>query len=56
MKNAKTVKAKGAAAKAKTVKKLKKKTKYYVQARAYKVVNGKTYYSSWSKIKTVKTK
>ncbi|MDO4854843.1 MAG: InlB B-repeat-containing protein [Coriobacteriia bacterium] len=56
MANAKTVKAKGASAKAKTVKKLKKKTKYYVQARAYKVVNGKTYYSAWSAKKAVKTK
>ncbi len=56
MAKAKTVKAKGASAKAKTVKKLKKKTKYYVQARAYKVVNGKTYYSEWSAVKTVKTK
>ncbi len=56
MKNAKTVKAKGASVKAKTVKKLKKKTKYYVQARSYKVVNGKTYYSSWSAKKAVKTK
>ncbi|MDO4854844.1 MAG: hypothetical protein Q4A43_05515 [Coriobacteriia bacterium] len=56
MANAKTVKAKGAAAKAKTVKKLKKKTKYYVQVRAYKVVNGKTYYSGWSVKKAVKTK
>ncbi|MDO4853912.1 MAG: Ig-like domain-containing protein [Coriobacteriia bacterium] len=56
MANAKTVKAKGASAKAKTVKKLKKKTKYYVQARTYKVVNGKTYYSAWSAKKAVKTK
>ncbi len=56
MAGAKTVKAKGASVKAKTVKKLKKKTKYYVQARSYKVVNGKTYYSSWSAKKTVKTK
>ena len=56
MAKAKTVKAKGAAAKAKTVKKLKKKTKYYVQVRAYKVVNGKTYYSEWSAKKAVKTK
>ncbi len=56
MAKAKTVKVKGAAAKAKTVKKLKKKTKYYVQARTYKVVNGKTYYSGWSTVKTVKTK
>ena len=56
MKNAKTVKAKGASAKAKKVKKLKKKTKYYVQVRAYKTVGGKTYYSSWSAKKAVKTK
>ncbi|MDO4854877.1 MAG: MBG domain-containing protein [Coriobacteriia bacterium] len=56
MANAKTVKAKGASAKAKTVKKLKKKTKYYVQVRAYKVVGGKTYYSGWSAKKAVKTK
>ncbi len=56
MKNAKTVKAKGASVKAKTVKKLKKKAKYYVQARTYKVVNGKIYYSGWSAKKTVKTK
>ena len=56
MKNAKTVKAKGASVKAKKVKKLKKKTKYYVQVRAYKTVGGKTYYSSWSAKKAVKTK
>ncbi|MDO4854842.1 MAG: hypothetical protein Q4A43_05505 [Coriobacteriia bacterium] len=56
MKNAKTVKAKGASVKAKKVKKLKKKTKDYVQVRAYKTVGGKTYYSGWSKVKTVKTK
>ena len=56
MAKAKTVKAKGASSKAKKVKKLKKKTKYYVQVRAYKVVNGKTYYSSWSAKKAVKTK
>ena len=56
MKNAKTVKAKGASVKAKTVKKLKKKTKYYVQVRSYKIVDGKTYYSNWSAKKTVKTK
>ena len=56
MKGAKTVTIKGAGAKAKTVKKLKKKTRYYVQARSYKVVNGKTYYSNWSAKRTVKTK
>ncbi len=56
MKNAKTVTVKGSSSKAKTVKKLKKKTKYYVKVRSYKTVGGKTYYSSWSKVKTVKTK
>ncbi len=56
MKSAKTVTVEGANAKAKTVKKLKKKTKYYVKVRSYKVVNGKTYYSSWSAKKAVKTK
>lgn len=39
-----------------TVKKLRKKQKYYVRMRSYKVVNGKKVYSSWSKTKTVKTK
>lgn len=42
------------------VKKLKPNKKYYVRIRTYKTVklNGKTYkvFSSWSKIKTVKTK
>lgn len=56
MKNAKTLKVKDSAAKAKKVKKLKSKKKYYVQARAYKIVDGKTYYSDWSKKKLVKTK
>ena len=35
---------------------LKAKTKYYVQVRSYKIVNGKKYYSSWSAKKSVKTK
>ena len=39
-----------------TVKNLKKGTKYYVQYRAYKTVNGKKYYSNWSARKYVKTK
>lgn len=30
--------------------------KYYVQIRTYKIVNGKKYYSAWSKKKTVRTK
>lgn len=40
----------------KTVKKLKSKKKYFVRVRTYKTVNGKKVYSSWSKIKSVKTK
>ena len=39
-----------------TIKNLKAKKKYYVRIRTYKKVNGKTYYSSWSKSKSVKTK
>ena len=40
----------------KVVSKLKSKKKYYVRIRTYKTVNGKKYYSDWSKSKTVKTK
>lgn len=39
-----------------TVKKLKAKRAYYVQIRTYKTVDGKKLYSSWSKMKKVKTK
>ena len=39
-----------------TIKKLKAKKKYYVRMRTYKTVNGKKVYSSWSKVKKVKTK
>ena len=39
-----------------TVKKLKSKKKYYVRVRTYTTVNGKKIYSSWSKVKSVKTK
>lgn len=39
-----------------TVKKLKSKKKYYVRVRTYKTVNSKKIYSSWSKVKSVKTK
>lgn len=41
---------------AKTVKNLKSKKKYYARVRAYKIFNGKKYYGSWSKVKSVKTK
>lgn len=37
-----------------TVKKLKKKSTYYVRIRTYKTVSKKTYYSSWSSVKSVK--
>lgn len=40
----------------KKITKLKAKKKYYVQVRTYKTVSGKTYYSSWSSIKSVTTK
>lgn len=39
-----------------TIKKLKKKKKYYVRARAIKQLMGKKYYYSWSKVQKVKTK
>ena len=39
-----------------TVKKLRSKKTYYVRIRAYKKVNGKTYYSRWSVLKRVKVK
>ena len=39
-----------------TVKKLKAKKKYYVRIRTYKNVNGKKFYSDWSKVLNVKTK
>jgi hypothetical protein len=55
-KNKKTVTIKGAKNVTKTIKGLKAKKKYYVKVRTYKVVNGKKYYSSWSKAKTVTTK
>ena len=55
-KNKKTVTIKKQKTTKTTVKKLKAKKKYYVRIRTYKIVNGKKVYSSWSKIKTVKTK
>ena len=39
-----------------TVKKLKAKKKYYVRIRTYKTVNGKKFYSGWSKVLNVTTK
>ena len=55
-KNKKTVNIKRQKTTKTTVKKLKAKKKYYVRIRTYKIVNGKRDYSSWSKVKSVKTK
>lgn len=52
----KSIKVKGAARTSYNVKKLTSKKKYYVKVRAYKVVNGKTYYGSWSKIRSATVK
>ena len=38
------------------IKKLKPGKNYYVRIRAYKTVNGKNYYSAWSKARSVTTK
>ena len=55
-KNKKTVTVKKQKTTKVTVKKLEAKKKYYVRIRTYKTVKGKKVYSSWSKVKTVKTK
>ena len=55
-KNKKTITVKKQKTTKTTVKKLKAKKKYYVRIRTYKIVNGKKVYSSWSKVKSVKTK
>ena len=52
----KVVKAKGAGKKTVTVKGLKSGKKRFFKVRAYKVIDGKTYYSAWSKVKAVKVK
>ena len=54
-KKAKTVTIKSSKTTKKTIKKLKRK-KYYVRIRTYRTVNGKKYYSKWSKTKSVKVK
>ena len=40
----------------KTIKKLKANKKYYVRIRTYNKFNGTKYYSTWSKVKNIKTK
>ncbi len=52
----KTVRVKGYKSTSKKISKLKGKTKYYVRIRTYMTVKGTTYYSGWSKVKTVTTK
>ncbi len=52
----KTATVKGAAKKSYTAKSLKSGKKYFFKVRAYKVVNGKTYYSAWSAVKAAKAK
>ncbi len=55
-KNKKTVIVKGYKKSKIKVRNLKGKVKYFVKIRTYKTVNGKKFYSSWSKVKKVKTK
>ncbi|MBE6741392.1 MAG: hypothetical protein E7570_03725 [Ruminococcaceae bacterium] len=55
-KNAKTVSITSYKTGARTIKKLKANKKYFVRIRAYKTINGKKQYSSWSAKKTVTTK
>ena len=52
----KSIKIKNAKTISKKITKLKAAKKYYVRIRTYKIVNKKTYYSSWSKKKNVTTK
>lgn len=54
--NNKTVNVKKNSTTVATVKNLKAKNKYYLRIRTYKKINGKTYYSNWSKSKNVTTK
>ena len=55
-KEVKTVKVTKNKTVSKTIKKLKKDKKYYFRIRTYKTVEKKKYYSSWSKVKNIKTK
>ena len=55
-KKTKKVNVRGAKKLSKKVKKLKSKATYTVKVRAYKKVDGKTYYGAWSKAKKVKIK
>ncbi len=52
----KSVKLKSATAVSKKLKGFKSGKRVYVQVRSYKVVDGKTYYSAWSKVRSAKVK
>ena len=54
-KNAKTVTSAGLKKSSKKISGLSEKTTYYFRVRTYKNVDGKQYYSGWSKTETVKT-
>ena len=54
--NAKTITVKSSKKNSKIIKKLKRKKKYYVRMRTYKVSRGTKYYSAWSKTKSVKVR
>lgn len=54
--NKKTVDITKNTATTKAIKNLKAKKRYYLQIRTYRIVNGKVYYSSWSKMVSVTTK
>lgn len=55
-KNKKTETLSGTFATSKTYDNLKSNKKYYVRVRTYRTVNGKKYYSAWSKYKAVTTR
>lgn len=55
-KNKRAVTVRGYSKVSRKVKGLKAKRKYYVRVRTYKIVKGVKYYSSWSKVRTVKTR
>ncbi|MBQ7202819.1 MAG: fibronectin type III domain-containing protein [Eubacterium sp.] len=46
----------GSSTTSKKVKKLARGRKYYVRVRAYKKISGNTFYSQWSKVKSIKCK
>lgn len=56
MKNGKTISVKGQSKSKKTIKKLSRRKKYFIQVRAYKKSKGKTVYGKWSQKKSFRTK